>query len=438
MIYQKELPVRMEVDVVVAGGGASGVAAAVSAARMGKSVLLAEAGGALGGVGTSGMVPAFAPFDDGVHVLCAGIGMEIRRQVSTHVPTNTYWTPIDAEELKRTYDRVTTDAGVKVLFFTTVCDVLAADGHIEGVVLTSKTGLYAVKAKVFVDCTGDGTLNALGGGSFEIGNEEGKTMPPTLCSQWAGVDKDVYWSNNIPAQLEKAIGDGVFTYADRHLSGMFIREGGVAGGNIGHIFDNDPLDEESLTRAMMWGRASMMEYVRFYREYIKGCENARLIGTGAMLGIRESRRTVCDYMLSVGDYISRAEFADEIGRYCYPVDIHIMNTKTDEMERFRQEYENMRYQKGESYGIPYRSLTAASWDNLLTAGRCMGTDRQMEASIRVMPGCFITGEAAGTAAALAVDRASDGCAADVRTVDPALLQRTLAGNGAYMREELMK
>ena len=433
MIYQKELPVRLEADVVVAGGGASGVAAAVAAARMGKSVLLAEAGGALGGVGTSGLVPAFAPFDDGVNVLCGGIGMEIRRQVSVHVPTNTYWTPIDAEELKRTYDKVTTDAGVKVLFFTTVCDVLAADGHIEGVVLTSKTGLYAVKAKVFVDCTGDGTLNALGGGAFEIGNEEGKTMPPTLCSQWAGVDKDAYWSNNIPAQLEKAIEDGVFTYADRHLSGMFLREGGVAGGNIGHIFDNDPLDEESLTKAMMWGRASMMEYVRFYREYIRGCENVRLVGTGAMLGIRESRRTVCDYMLSVSDYIARADFADEIGRYCYPVDIHIMNTKTDEMERFRQEYENMRYEKGESYGIPYRSLTAASWDNLLTAGRCMGTDRQMEASIRVMPGCFITGEAAGTAAALAVDQS-----AAVRAVDVALLQRTLAGNGAYVRSELIK
>ena len=434
MIYQKELPVRLEADVVVAGGGASGVAAAVAAARMGKSVLLAEAGGALGGVGTSGLVPAFAPFDDGVNVLCGGIGMEIRRQVSVHVPTNTYWTPIDAEELKRTYDKVTTDAGVKVLFFTTVCDVLAADGHIEGVVLTSKTGLYAVKAKVFVDCTGDGTLNALGGGAFEIGNEEGKTMPPTLCSQWAGVDRDAYWSNNIPAQLEKAIGDGVFTYADRHLSGMFIREGGVAGGNIGHIFDNDPLDEESLTKAMMWGRASMLEYMRFYREYIRGCENVRLVGTGAMLGIRESRRTVCDYMLSVSDYIARADFADEIGRYCYPVDIHIMNTKTDEMERFRQEYENMRYEKGESYGIPYRSLTAASWDNLLTAGRCMGTDRQMEASIRVMPGCFITGEAAGTAAALAADTRQ----ADVRGVDVALLQRTLAGNGAYVREELIR
>ena len=184
---------------------------------------------------------------------------------------------------------------------------------------------------------------------------------------------------------------------------------------------------------MMWGRASMLEYMRFYREYIRGCENVRLVGTGAMLGIRESRRTVCDYMLSVSDYIARADFADEIGRYCYPVDIHIMNTKTDEMERFRQEYENMRYEKGESYGIPYRSLTAASWDNLLTAGRCMGTDRQMEASIRVMPGCFITGEAAGTAAALAADHGTD-----VRGVDVALLQRTLAGNGAYVREELIR
>ena len=432
MIYQKELPVRMEMDVVVAGGGASGVAAAVAAARMGKSVLLVDAGGALGGVGTSGMVPAFAPFDDGVNVLCAGIGMEIRRQVSTHVPVNTYWTPIDAEELKRTYDKITMDAGVKVLFFTTVCDVLASDGHIEGVVLTSRTGLYAVKAKVFVDCTGDGNLNALGGGQFEIGNEEGKTMPPTLCSQWAGVDKSAYWSNNIPAQLEKAIEDGVFTYADRHLTGMFLLEGGVAGGNIGHIFDNDPLDEESLTKAMMWGRASMVEYTRFYREYIKGCENARLIGTGSMLGVRESRRTVCEYMLSVEDYIARADFADEIGRYCYPVDIHIMNTTSDEMERFRNEYINMRYEKGESYGIPYRSLVASSYDNLLTAGRCMGTDRQMEASIRVMPGCFITGEAAGTAAALAADQA------DVRAVDTVLLQRTLAGNGAYVREELVK
>jgi flavin-dependent dehydrogenase len=133
MLYQKELPVRMEVDVLVAGGGASGAAAAVAAARMGKSVLLVEAGGALGGVGTSGLVPAFAPFGDGVHILAAGIGMEIRRQLSVPVTHSTAWTPVDTEELKRVYDRIVTDAGVKVLFFTTVCDVLVSDGHMEDI-----------------------------------------------------------------------------------------------------------------------------------------------------------------------------------------------------------------------------------------------------------------------------------------------------------------
>ncbi len=430
MIYQKELPVRMHVDIVVAGGGAAGVSAAVAAARMGRQVLLVESGGALGGVGTTGLVPAFATFGDGEHVLSAGIGMEIRRQVSENIPTDRYWTPIDAEELKRVYDRMTVDAGVKVLFFTTVCDVLTSGGHIDGLVLTSRTGLYAVTAKVFIDCTGDGTVNALAGGAFEIGNEDGKTMPPTLCSQWSGLDTSAYWKNDIPVLLEKAIADGVFTYADRHLTGMNPREGGIAGGNIGHIFENDPLDEASLTEAMMWGRQSMLEYRRFYREYVKGCENVQLTATGAMLGVRESRRTVCEHMLSVSDYFARADFADEIGRYCYPVDIHIMNTDSEEMKRFHAEYEEMRYKPGESYGIPYRSLVPVSFDNLLTAGRCMGTDRQMEASIRVMPGCFITGEAAGTAAALAVD------AAEVRTMDTALLQRTLAGHGAFMRAEL--
>ena len=136
-------------------------------------------------------------------------------------------------------------------------------------------------------------------------------------------------------------------------------------------------------------------------------------------------------MLSVSDYFARADFDDEIGRYCYPVDIHIMNTDSEEMKRFHKEYEDMRYKPGESYGIPYRSLVPVSFDNLLTAGRCMGTDRQMEASIRVMPGCFITGEAAGTAAALAAD------AADVRKIDVPLLQRTLAGQGAFMRTALL-
>ncbi len=430
MVYQKKLETRYEVDVLVVGGGASGVAAAVAAARMGKRVLLVETYGCFGGVGTSGMVPSFAPFSDGERILAAGIGAEIRSNVSRHVPIGQYWTPIQAEELKREYDRIVAEAGVDFLFYTTVVDVVASDGHIEYAVLTSKTGLYAVKAKIYIDCTGDGDFTALAGGKFSLGDEQGNTMPPTVCSLWSGADPKGYGHTNISARLEDAIRDHVFTYEDRHLSGISFREDGLGGGNVGHIFGTDPLDNRSLTKAMVWGRKSLLEYQRFYREYVGGCENITLVSTAHMLGVRESRRITCDYTLSVDDFIKRADFDDEIGRYCYPVDIHIMNTSKDEMSRFTQEYQNLRYSKGESYGIPYRSLIPVSFDNVLTAGRCMGTDRQMEASIRVMPGCYITGQAAGTAAALAVD------AADVRRVSPHALQVELTKAGAYLRDEL--
>jgi len=131
MIYSRQLDVRYTADVLVVGGGASGVSAAVAAARLGKKVLLCEAGGCFGGVGTTGLVPAFAPFTDGVNVLAAGIGLEIRKNVSAKHPVSTYWTSIDAEELKREYDRIVTEAGVDFLFFTTLCDVVTSDGHVE-------------------------------------------------------------------------------------------------------------------------------------------------------------------------------------------------------------------------------------------------------------------------------------------------------------------
>ena len=149
-----------------------------------------------------------------------------------------------------------------------------------------------------------------------------------------------------------------------------------------------------------------------------------------MLGIRESRRILCDYTLKSRDFLARRKFGDEIGRYCYPIDIHIMNTSDEEMERFNKEYRGMRYNDGESYGIPLRSLIPRSFTNAFTAGRCMGADRQMEASIRVMPGCYITGQAAGCAAAMAVT------SGEARSVMAADLQHILWREGAWIREEL--
>ncbi len=432
MQYTKNLEVRKHVDVMVIGGGASGVTAAVAAARQGKKVLLVEANGALGGLGTTGMVPAFATFSDGKNMLCQGLGMEIRKQVSKTIPVETYWTSIDAEELKRVYDAMVQEAGVEVLFFTTVADVICSGRHVDYAVLTSKKGLYAASADVYVDCSGDGTFTALAGGKFEVGDENGDVMPPTVCSLWRGVDREAYRNANVPEHLEQAIADGVFTYADRHLSGLFMRGADIGGGNVGHIFDTDCLDEASMTHAMMWGRKSMEEYYKFYKEYVPGCDQIELMATAPMLGVRESRRIVCDYMLNVNDFLARADFEDEIGRYCYPVDIHVMNTDEEEYARFLAEYtKNLHYEDGESYGIPYRSLIPISFDNVLTAGRCMGTDRQMEASIRVMPGCYITGQAAGIAAAMAAE-----IGGAVRSINVKALQKALAESGAYLREEL--
>ena len=164
MLYKKQIDIRYTADILIVGGGAAGVAAAVSAVRMGKKVLLCESNGCFGGMGTSGLVPAFAPFTDGVNILASGVGLEIRRNVSLHAPVETAWTRIDPEELKREYDRILTEAGVEFLFFTTLCDVIAEDGVIRCAVFTSRAGMFAVEASVYIDCTGDGNLIALAGG----------------------------------------------------------------------------------------------------------------------------------------------------------------------------------------------------------------------------------------------------------------------------------
>lgn len=426
MNYQKELLQKYETDVFIVGGGAAGVAAAVAAARGGRSVFLAESLGCFGGLGTSGLVPAFATFSDDEKLIACGIGLEIRKNVSKSQPLDVHWARIDPEELKREYDRIMTEAGVKFSFFTTLYDVITVGDHVETVILGSKSGLFCVKAKIYIDCSGDGDLCAYAGADFEVGDQNGTVMPPTLCSMWCDVDLDRIEKVKHNTYIEDAYAKGILSQEDRHLPGMFCRTGGFGGGNLGHTFDVDPLDERSLTDAMLKGRRQAVEYGNYYKTYFKGYEDIKLCATAGILGVRESRRIVCDYTLDVEDFKRRAIFEDEIGRYSYPVDIHVMSTEMSEFERFSKEIKTLRCNPGESYGIPYRSLIPKKLSNVLVAGRCMGTDRQMQASIRVMPGCFLTGQAAGAAAALASD------SENVRSVDYRALQQELLKLGAYL------
>lgn len=438
--FERNVPVRYEVDVFVAGGGPAGCAAAVTAARQGKSVFLAEGQACLGGMGTSGLVPAFMQFGDGINFLAAGFGEELLDRLiaanGTIPPADpahrTGGYPIRAEVLKRVYDDMLLEAGVDFTFHTHLIGVEVEQGRVHTVLLWGKSGLFAARAKVFVDGTGDGDLAAWAGAPFEKGDAEGTMMPGTLCSLWANADRDAYNAAGIGPQntfVEQAYKDGVFTYCDKHLPGMWKISDTVGGGNIGHTFGVDATDERSLTEALLWGRKSMLEYEAYYKRYLKvGFENMELVATGALLGVRESRRIMGDYVLCLADFQQRATFEDEIGRYCYPVDIHVSRPNDEaDYQRFVKEFREMRYGKGESYGIPYRSLVPRELTNVLVAGRCLSADRFLQASIRVMPGCYITGQAAGMAAALAADAGGD-----VRAIAVPELQRRLREIGAYL------
>lgn len=431
VIFQRRITVRHEVDVFVAGGGPAGVAAAVAAARQGARVFLAERNTCLGGMGTAGMLPLFMPFTDGVHMLAGGIGADIQRRLKEQGGTGPGSdVTIRAEVLKRVYDDLLVEANVQFLFHADLIAVESDAGKVSVAVLSGKSELFAVKARVFLDCTGDGDLAAWAGAPFEKGDEHGNMMAGTLCSLWADIDWPAVNKGGLgsgESRLEDAFRDKVFTHDDRHLPGMFRVGQHTGGGNIGHTFGLDSTDERSITQALLWARKSLVEYERYYKEYLQGFEQMELVATASQIGARESRRILGDYVLNLEDFKSRAVFPDEIGRYNYAVDIHAAKPDLASYERYAEDFKKLRYGKGESYGIPYRCLVPQKLTNVLVAGRCVSTDRYMQSSIRVMPGCFITGQAIGVAAAIC---AQQGC--DTRDVPAAELQRRLKDLGAYL------
>ena len=426
--YNTSLPVKYNVDVFVAGGGPAGVAAAVAAARCGAKVFIAENGGAFGGAAVGSLVPAFMQFTDGVNFVADGIGREVRDYIKTHAYEEyKKFCPdsIPVELLKLCYDGMLSSSGVSFEFFTRVSDAITENGSVKYAVCSAKGNNFAVKAKIFIDCTGDGDLAALSGAGFEKGDENGDMMAATLCAIWNGID----WKNVVrpdSRRLDDAFSDGVFTNEDRHLPGIWPISTCTGGSNAGHVYDIDGTVSDSLTKGMVEGRKQLLEYRKYYKEYLSGYENAEPVISASHLGIRETRRITGDYILNIEDFLNRAVFDDEIGRYAYPIDIHSGKNSKAGYDDYEKKFRELRYKPGESYGIPYRSLTVKGIDNLLTAGRCISADRSMQASVRVMPCCFITGQAAGVAAALSKD------SADVRKVDIKLLQSELKRLGAYL------
>ena len=444
----RRIPVDHPCDLVVAGGGPAGTVAAIAAARLGSSVLLVEATGALGGMGTGGLVSSWYCMGNNVHTMVGGIVVEICQILYERGAIEPGTGPeqwqrtkrgfgFDPEALKRLLDELCADAEVEVRFATRVVDAeVARTGtmrRVNGVVIHSIEGFAYVPAAAFIDATGDAVLSDLCGVACRsAGRDTEKIMPPTLCARITGVDYSRFHRkpDQQPA-VDQAVQDGFFTQPDRHVPGLF-RTGESDGIlNAGHLFNLDALSVAPLSAGYAQGRRLAAEYLRFFQEYLAGCEHAHLAATAPLMGVRESRRIVGEYELTWEDFVARRKFPDQIGIYCKQIDVHVYDTSPEEYARFESEFDQAgRPADGEYYGIPYGILVPRGFSNLWAAGRCVSTDVRVNGSLRDQPGCMLMGQAAGTAAVQHLKTGQPACELDTHT-----LVQTLRAQGAYLPQK---
>ena len=411
----RSTPVKAETEVLVIGGGSAGVAAAVAAARNGAEVILVERLGYLGGLATGGLIILLLTLDDGrgrqvIGGLCQEVTDRVARRGAAYFPPKSEWGSEDAEFVRRdqrwglvwghgphrvrysvAYDpeefkfalnQMVEEAKVKLLLHVYACDAIVEDGRVMGVTFQSKSGRFAILAKVVIDASGDGDVFTSAGAAYE--SEE---VLPWLWFTMGGVKNP-----------EAAIDAGGWFF---HTLG----EGRVLlpwGATERVTRKIDATKPEDLTYAELECRKRVMEEVDRLRREIPGFANAHLCHIADQLGITESRRLVGEYMLG----------RDDVDTPCDDV-IAITGHWT--------KYEALYY-------IPYRSLLPKEFSNLLVAGRCISVDHRVHHATKEIPPCLATGEAAGTAAALAVRGGIE-----PKQVDVKLLQQQLQDRGAILR-----
>lgn len=438
-LSQREIPLHCGYDVIVVGGGPAGCAAAIASAEQGAKTLLLESTGALGGMATSGLVPAWCPYSDGERVIYRGISQRVfetlKAQMPHVKPESTNWVPIDGEKLKRIYDDMVTEAGAEVLFFSLLSGVETdGDGNVTALLVSNKSGLSAYQAKMYIDCTGDGDLAVWAGAEYHQGDEVGEVQPATLCFTMSGVNEYAYLNGpilhtgvNPQSPFLDMLGKPEYPHlSDRHMCQNLVSSGRV-GFNANHLWNVYPDQPRVMSEAMIEGRKIAWDIQKALKEcHPAAFGGATVAQTAALMGIRETRRIVGDYTLVADDYYARRDFPDEICRCCYYIDMHGNRHEQKTLTERQLAERSARYGKGESYGVPYRTLTPKGLHNVLVAGRCISADRAVQASVRIMPACMTTGEAAGIAAHLALSTG------DVHKVPTDTLRDILLSRGAYI------
>lgn len=448
-VPEREIPLSDEYEVIVVGGGPAGCTAATAAAREGAKTLLLEATGSLGGMGTSGLIPWFCGYGDGEKVISRGLAEKVRLELGKGMPhlrpiieKGDFVTPaIDPELLKRIYDEMVTDAGATVRFGTSLCGVEKLDdSHVDALLVADKSGLHAYKAKVYVDCTGDADLAAWAGAPFEKGDDQGQLQPATHCFVINNIDEEAladgprihFYDPDSP--VWKALRDPRYPLIEElHSCSMKIGPG-TYGFNTGHLFDVDNTDPESISHALMKGRQMAKQYYDAFAEHLPAFTNSFLTATGSLLGVRETRRIIGDYVLTGDDYRAARDFPDSICRNAYGIDIHCSRKRClelaqktiEELKEFNRQV-TQKLPAGQSVSVPFRCLIPKTLNNVLTAGRCISTDRMTNGTVRIMACCLNTGEAAGIGAAMAAK--DDG---NVRAVDATHVRSMLREYGAFL------
>ena len=410
-------------DLLVVGGGFTGVAAAIAAAREGLSVLLAEAGGCLGGAAAYNLVNPFMRY----YTTANGERLDLTRGIFKTIVDR-----LKAEDairgevfheeyLKLILDRMTREAGVDVLFHALLTGVRREGRNILSLTFSGKSGPFEIAADRFVDATGDADLAFLAGCPFRLGRDaDSLCQPMTLCFRVSGVDKEAYRQhkseinplyNRFQAEGKiKNIRENVLIF-DNLVSGMLHF-------NSTRVVKLNPTDPFDLSRAEIDAREQMFELFRFLKENIPGFENAEIAFSAPAIGVRESRMIDGLHILTGEELKACTRFPDAIAAGDYDIDIH--NPEGSGTSHYY-------FPAGSYYTIPYRSLVPRGTDNLLVAGRCLSATHEAQASIRIMPICASTGEAAGVGAAVSFRSGKP-----VQEADIAEVQRILLENGAFL------
>lgn len=418
----------MKYNLVVAGGGLSGVAAAVSAAREGLKVLLVEKSGCLSGAISNNLVYPFMPYwtkqkdgeDIGKKYLSQGIFKEMKERHDRYVD-DCKDHEFNSEYFKIVLDDMTAEAGVDVLFHAVVYDVKTDGRKINSVSLTAKAQKITVEADFFVDATGDGDLFYLAGCDYQLGREsDSLCQPMTTCFRMSGVDLDLFTEERPRLQelYKEKQAKGEITNPRENILVFFGVGEDVLHFNSTRVVMLDPTDPFDVSKAEVVARKQIHELIGFLKENSNAFTESALISVAVNIGVRESRKLKGVHILTGDELINCTVFEDSIALGNYDIDIH-SPTGTGTSHRY--------FKDGEFYTIPYRSLLPKEYDNLLVAGRSISATHEAQASVRIMPICCCMGEAAGTAISIAYKTDKN-----VHTVDIKAVQKRLKENGAVL------